>query len=229
MPRRVDLTHRKINRWTVVSQAEHYKAPSGRLFVMWNVRCDCGKERVLRSSSLTSKSLSKSCGCYSEELTSIRSMTHNMSNSREYISWAAMKKRCTNPNDPSYKYYMGRGITVCSLWLDSFENFYKDMGDRPEGRSLDRIDNDKGYFKENCRWSTRKEQALNRGVYGLSKFRGVTWCNYYKGFCLSVKTGQKYYNFEEEAAEAYDEYIIKNNLPNLINKIEDYPVGYFKN
>lgn len=88
-------------------------------------------------------------------------VTHGLSKTHAYRSWACMLQRCTNSKNTHFKYYGGRGITVCESWK-SFENFYSDMGDRPEGMSLDRIDSNKGYYADNCRWSTNKEQQRNR-------------------------------------------------------------------
>ena len=91
------------------------------------------------------------------------SKTHRMTKSLEYRSWISMKERCFNPNTKYYSYYGGRGITVCDRWKNSFENFFADMGSRiSHDYSLDRIDNNKNYFAENCKWSTRKEQINNR-------------------------------------------------------------------
>jgi hypothetical protein len=89
-----------------------------------------------------------------------------------YKSWSEMKRRCLDPNRPAYPQYGGRGIKVCERWLDFFA-FLEDMGERPNGMSLDRIDNNKGYYKDNCRWATRQEQNNNKGAYRNST-TGVT-------------------------------------------------------
>jgi hypothetical protein len=88
-------------------------------------------------------------------------------------SWEAMKARCSNPNNNRYKNYGGRGIKVCKRWM-KFENFLKDMGLRPDGLSLDRINNNKNYIPSNCKWSTQKEQANNRKTNHNIKINGVT-------------------------------------------------------
>lgn len=100
--------------------------------------------------------------------------------SRTYNSWTSMKNRCLNPHHRSYKNYGGRGVTVCKEWLD-FSVFLEDMGERPEETSLDRIDNNKGYFKENCRWATLSSQQRNKRNNLMitigSRTEGISeWC-----------------------------------------------------
>ena len=133
------------------------------------VRCDCGAARVVQLSHLRAGS-TKSCGCLRKQLAPRRGQTSRYKNqhghagdggSPTYLSWYAMKQRCFNQNHENFPYYGGRGITVCEPWL-RFENFLADMGERPGGKTLDRINPDGIYEPDNCRWATPKEQAGNR-------------------------------------------------------------------
>lgn len=126
----------------------------------WRCRCSCGKYTIVRVDSLTSGT-SKSCGCLAEELHITHGHYRNNKHSPTYSSWANMKKRCLSSKYPRYRDYGGRGITVCDRWLD-FNLFLEDMGLRPGGMSIDRLDNDGNYEPSNCKWSTPKQQANNR-------------------------------------------------------------------
>lgn len=139
---------------------------------VWRCRCRCGAVLDVVGSALPSGN-TNSCGCYSLD----RATTHGKSKGcKEYRIWAGMVQRCTNPNNPDWGHYGGRGIVVCDEWL-TFENFYRDMGDCPPwGHSIDRRDNDGGYSVNNCRWATRKEQDRNKRTNRLLTHRGETKC-----------------------------------------------------
>lgn len=134
-------------------------------------RCDCGQTAKVARANMAR---THSCGCIKREMLQAKA-THGMSSSPEYHTWADIKARCSRPKRREFGAYGGRGITVCLRWIDSFENFYADMGPRPSRKhSIDRIDANGNYEPNNCRWATAKEQRINQRRVTLHTFNGVT-------------------------------------------------------
>lgn len=168
----------------------------GRLTVIanakggWLCRCDCGTEKVIRTQALKNGA-TQSCGCYQDSVRH-RPKTHGMSQAPIYRLWVSMLDRCTRPNVPNYKSYGGRGITVCPRWT-VFENFYSDMGNRPDGMTLERKDNHGPYEPGNCHWASHQVQGRNRRNNRLITVRGETkplivWCETYGLSPITVAT-----------------------------------------
>lgn len=171
MGKRIELTGQRFGRLTVLSQSENDKYGN----TIWLCQCECGNEKVILANSLR-RGRTKSCGCLRSDLRRESSTTHGMKGTRTYRCWQGMKARCYNKNVLGYKNYGARGITVCERWRDSIENFCADMGPAPKGLTLERLDNNKGYSPENCKWATRKEQNRNSRHNRMICYGGRTLC-----------------------------------------------------
>lgn len=158
-----------VNRWTVIGMPardnHNYFVPC---------RCACGTIRRVEYSKLLSGH-SKSCGCWGREVAGARFRRHGKTGSRTHKKWLQMVNRCSGTDPHKAKYYAGRGITVCSQWKD-FAVFFRDMGECPEGYSLDRIDNEKGYSPDNCRWVPLKQQHWNKRTSRIISYLGRSQC-----------------------------------------------------
>lgn len=165
-----DLTGQKIGSWSVI---KYYGSDGGAL---WQCKCECGSEKVVRGRSLI-HGKSRSCGCLAKKIVSESSIKHghntNKGQSPTYVSWRSMLRRCSDKNHNSYHNYGGRGIKVCTRWKQ-FENFLSDMGERPNGMTLDRKDVDGDYCVENCKWASPTEQGFNMRKNRMITYRGKT-------------------------------------------------------
>lgn len=172
-----DLTGKKVNRLTFIKYVGWKLSMNGKYKTYyWECKCDCGQMKITIANSVLQNSV-KSCGCLYSEVSGTHSRKHGANKRKvmepEYYTWLAMKQRCFNPNNKMYRNYGARGITVCDSWRHDYVAFLRDMGKRPSsGHSIDRIDNDKGYSKNNCRWATQKEQLRNTRFSRKVTFQG---------------------------------------------------------
>lgn len=192
-------------------------------------KCFCGNEFEAQTYDIE-KGRQKSCGCLNGEI------THGLSNHRLYKTWQGMLHRCYNPKIKDYKYYGGRGITVCDRW-HSIENFIEDMFSTfEEGLTLDRIDVDGNYNLDNCRWVTKNVQASNTKLLSVNNTSGFRGVQRFKGrdkWFAKIKVNNKNihlgsFNTAEEGAIAYNNYVIENNLEYPLNIIPSKICGIFK-
>jgi hypothetical protein len=164
------LHGQRFNRLTV----SHAVGRNKHNHIVWLCICDCGNETKVTTQSLTSNN-TKSCGCAKadhakdvQHLAAEARVVHGVSGTPEYYAWWHARARCTDENHQSYRYYGARGIRMCRKWRDSVAAFVEDMGLRPDGLSLDRINNDGDYEPGNCRWATLEQQMLNKRQRGKS-------------------------------------------------------------
>lgn len=205
---RKDLRRLRFGRLFVLD-FDHKGGTDGRTYY-YKCKCDCGNECIKSSGYLLDSKYAphKSCGCWHRELSIKASTTHGhgqRGKSPTYKAWCEMKARCLNPNNHNYHNYGGRGIKVCERWLNSFENFLSDMGERPSKEySIDRIDFNGDYCPENCRWATTDIQCNNRRNNIHITYQGEImtlkqWCDRFDMIYANVRAvyNRHKYSFEE--------------------------------
>ena len=182
------MLDKRFERLTVIGEAGQDKWNQ----CLWECQCDCGNIIITTGYGLRS-GRTKSCGCLKIDLLNERSRIHGMTGTATYSSWAQMVQRCNNPKATNYQDYGGRGIRIeDSRWL-KFENFFADMGIKPEGLTLERKNNGLGYSKKNCVWADRTTQARNQRTYKNNKTgaKGVFWHKRDKKYAAYIQADHK--------------------------------------
>lgn len=169
----IDITNQKFGRLLVISITESPNVKNRCKY--WKCICDCGNTGIYNGAYLRNGD-TQSCGCRKLSIATNRLTKHGHYGTPTYRTWRGMINRCYNNNDPAFKRYGGRGIDVYKSWKEDFLSFLSDMGPKPKGKSLDRIDNEQGYNKENCQWATAKQQARNtrKNILQGETFNGWT-------------------------------------------------------
>ena len=155
---------------TIMGRAESGIRKSGSKFSRVNCLCECGSTKTIALADLR-KGSTRSCGCSKQEFHRAKVTRHGMKWTPTWKSWQGMMERCRNKSGDHSERYAKRGIEVCERW-HLFENFLADMGTRPEGKTLDRINNDGNYEPSNCRWATQEEQSNNKGNNVFLEYKG---------------------------------------------------------
>lgn len=223
-----DLTGKRFGRLTVVYLDHKKPRKDGGNILFWFCKCDCGNEVVVRGDNLRSGNTT-SCGCFARDNTSNIKKTHGKRNTRLYGVWENIKSRILNKNDEAYPNYGGRGLTICSEWLNDFMSFYNwsVQNGYSENLTIDRINNDKGYYPENCRWVGRHIQSSNRRTPKNNKtgYVGVYFSKCKNSYVSQITINKKTHTLGKfdtikEALAARNNYIIKNNL--FEYKLQDF-------
>ena len=189
MPVFNDITGKRFGRLTAIKCTRRGTRAAG--VTMWLCVCDCGREKITQAAHLVNGA-SKSCGCLQREIAKKVNTTHGKRKTRLYEIFENMISRCYNPRCPAFADYGGRGITICNEWLNDRELFFKwsEENGYTDTLSIDRINNDKGYSPDNCKWANRQQQNHNRRSNVLLTINGVTkvLCEWAREVGISHKT-----------------------------------------